>query len=615
MGCKIDGTVYTGRTYSGNGRHHLVIFDEWNNTCDYDLIVVQTPADIYYTVGAGSGNLVVYDRTYYFKSGITVSISDDLDEYAMFIVYDDEGEVLGKFFAGEVYSIDKSGHYTVQTVNHFGLSETFDLIISLDAPESTIVENVLDKKLEIKVSESADMDSHIQTLEIYKSYDNGTTWNLVSHDDYGTPVSLETLQYAFRTTALYKVVLTDEFRTGIDAIENELNYVQPEPYGVLKGTTNGGYTNGSVSFEWTDEAQVTLERGEGRGRETMLYKSGQALTVDGNYTLVFENYDGYKMVYTFTIDTINPLVEVQGVDSESIKTRNDVTMLISEEGLITELFKDGESLGAYVSGTVISESGEYRLVVKDFAENQVEIIFVIDKDVDYSININDKGLANEVVITANEDVALTLTKDGVEMEYELGATIAEAGLYNLTVRDEIGNQSEMSFIVVKALVSRFEHNFDEMSGFEMALVNGSEKRLNYGTLELFEDGTYEVGVVAGGKTYTFTVTVDGTKPELTITGVENGGTTETGVVLNGLSEEASVQVYLNDEKMLYTLGEELTMEGKYKVVVTDTCGNISEYSFQIKKSNSASFIALGIIGAIGVVGIVVFAVLKKKRKI
>ena len=154
-----------------------------------------------------------------------------------------------------------------------------------------------------------------------------------------------------------------------------------------------------------------------------------------------------------------------------------------------------------------------------------------------------------------------------------------------------------------------------MSGFEMALVNGSEKRLNYGTLELFEDGTYEVGVVAGGKTYTFTVTVDGTKPELTITGVENGGTTETGVVLNGLSEEASVQVYLNDEKMLYTLGEELTMEGKYKVVVTDTCGNISEYSFQIKKSNSASFIALGIIGAIGVVGIVVFAVLKKKRKI
>lgn len=615
VGCKIDGVIYTGTTYNVNGKHHLVIFDEWNNTCDYDLIVVQNSADIYYTVGAGSGNLVVYDRTYYFKSGITVSISDDLDEYAMYVVYDGDGELLGKFLAGEVYSIEKSGRYSVQTINHFGFSETFDFVISLDSPETTIIENVLDKKLEIKISESKDMDSHIQTLEIYKSHDNGTTWALVLHDDYGTPVALETLQYAFRTTALYKVVLTDEFRTGIDAIEEQLNYVQPEPYGVLKGTTNGGYTNGSVSFVWTDEAQVTLERGEGLGRETMLYKSGQELTIDGTYTLVFENYDGYKMVYTFTIDTINPLVEIQGVSSESIKTRNDVSMTIAEEGLATELFKNGESLGAYVSGTVISEDGEYRLVVKDFAENQVEIIFIIDKSVDFSINVNDKGLANEVIITANEDLSLLMTKDGTEMEYELGATIAEPGQYHMTISDAIGNQSELSFIVVKPLVSRFEHNFDDMDGFEMALVNGSEKRLNYGTLELFEDGTYEVGVMAKGVTYTFMVTVDGTKPVLTFTGVENGSTTETGVVLNSVSEDASVQVYLDGEKILYTLGEELTMEGEYKVVVMDTCGNVSEYSFQIKKSNSSSFIALGIIGAIGLAGIVVFAVLKKKRKI
>lgn len=615
VGCRIDGEIYTGNIYDVEGKHHLVIFDEWNNTCDYDLIVVRSAADMYYTVGEGSGNLVVYDRTYYFKSGITVSISDDLDEYAMFIVYDGDGELLGKFLAGEAYSIDKSGRYTVQSVNHFGLSETFDLVISLSAPKSSIIENVLDKKLEVKITESVDIDSHIQTLEIYKSHDNGTTWSLVSHDDYGTPVSLETLNYAFRTTAMYKVVLTDEFRTGIDAIEQTLDYVQPEPYGILKGTTNGGYTNGSVSFVWTDEAQVTLERGEGLGRETMLYKSGQELTIDGTYTLTFENYDGYKMIYTFTIDTINPLVEVQGVSSESIKTRTDVSMTITEEGLVTELFRNGESLGAYTSGTVISEDGEYRLTVKDFAENQVEIIFIIDKSVDYSINVNDKGLANEVVISANEEVTLLMSKDGTEMEYELGDAIAEPGQYHMTISDAIGNQSELSFIVVKSLVNRFEHNFDDMAGFEMALVNGSEKRLNYGTLELFEDGTYEVGVVANGQTYAFTITVDGTKPELTITGVENGGTTESGVVLNGLSETADVQVYLNDEKMLYTLGEELTMEGKYKVILTDTCGNVTEYSFQIKKSNSTSFIALGIIGAIGVAGIVVFAVLKKKRKI
>ena len=74
--------------------------------------------------------------------------------------------------------------------------------------------------------------------------------------------------------------------------------------------------------------------------------------------------------------------------------------------------------------------------------------------------------------------------------------------------------------VVEPLVQKFEYNFDETPGFENVLVNGEEKRLNYGTLELFEDGTYEVGVVVNGKTYTFTVTVDATAPTIKLEGVE-----------------------------------------------------------------------------------------------
>ncbi len=612
-GFKIDGTEFIGTTYDVNGRHTLQVFDEYGNTCDYQLTVVRNAAEIHYTIGEGSSNLVVYDRVYYFKNGITVSIADELDEFAMFVIYNEEGELLGKVLKSDSFEINESGRYTVQSINHFGFSEEFELVISKEAPSSTLTENTVDKRLEIVISGSKDKDSHIQTLEIYESHDGGTTWTLLTQDDYGTPISLETLQYAFRTTAMYKVLLMDEFRTGIDAIIEQHDYVQPEPYGVLTGTTNGGYTNGTVSFAWTDEAIVTLEKLDGKGREMVMYRSGEELTVDGQYVLTFENYDGYKMVYTFTIDTIKPVVDVSGT-TNGITTKSDVTLTIEEEGLTTELFKDGESLGAYASGTVLSDSGEYRIVVKDSAENQVEIIFTIDKFVDYTINVNDKGLANEVTVNANEEVTHILTKDGVALEYELGTAISNPGEYTLTVSDSIGNESKMSFTIVKSLVSKFEHNFDDMEGFELALVNGSEKRLNYGTLELFEDGEYEVGVVANGVTYTFTIKVDGTKPTLKLNGVENGGTTEGEVTISDLSEEAQIQVTYNNENMLYTEGQKFTMEGDYILRVTDASGNVSEYSFQIKKSNSTGYIAIAAIAGVAILGAVVFIIIKKKKR-
>lgn len=117
------------------------------------------------------------------------------------------------------------------------------------------------------------------------------------------------------------------------------------------------------------------------------------------------------------------------------------------------------------------------------------------------------------------------------------------GAYTLKVSDVLGNTREMSFIVVKPLVQVFEHNFDGVPGVEKVTVDGEDKRLNYGTLELNEDGIYEVGVVVNGVSYNFTVTVDATAPSLVIDGVENGGTTKNKVVLDNLSETANVRVY------------------------------------------------------------------------
>lgn len=608
IGIVIDGEDFVGTVFEGEGKHLVTVTDSWGNSCDYNIIVIRRTPDIHYAIGEGSSNLVTFDRTYFFKDQITISIADEFDEMAMFNVYNENGDLLGNFSLGETFTLSASGSYTVESVNHFGTSETFEIIISRDAPKVAITENADEKKLEINITASSDKESHIQTLEIYQSTDNGETWTLVEKDDYDNTVSLDKLSYAFRTSGMYKVVVTDEFRTGIDAVTEQITYVQPNPLGALEGVENGGYTNGTVSFVWADEAIVTLEK----DGEIIAYESGDKLSEDGVYKITFENFDGYTATYTFTIDTEKPEVVVSGAENgRTVST--DVKATISEAGLTAELFKDGNSLGAYVSDTVISESGSYTLVVTDLANNKTEVSFEIDKFVDFAINVNENGISNSVTATANEDVSIAFTKDGEAAEYTLGDAITVPGKYTLALTDKLGNKTEISFEIVQPLVKEFIYNFDNTPGFEKALVNGKEKRLNYGTLELFEDGTYEIGAVVNGKTYNFVVTVDGTAPTLTLTGVENGGATKDSVVLSDMSETADMKVYKNDVEISYNLGDELTEEGIYKVVLTDDCGNVTEYTFEILHSMNGGAIALIIIGVLLVAGVIVLVVIMRKK--
>ena len=52
----------------------------------------------------------------------------------------------------------------------------------------------------------------------------------------------------------------------------------------------------------TDEVTVTATN----DGETIEYNSGIELKDDGEYVIVFENFDGVKLVYMFVIDTIAP---------------------------------------------------------------------------------------------------------------------------------------------------------------------------------------------------------------------------------------------------------------------------------------------------------------------
>ena len=739
IGITVDGETFVGSVYNTEGKHVMVVSDSYGNTCEYNLTVIRTLPDLYYAIGEGGAVKVDLERTYYFKDEINISITDVLDEMAMFNVYDENGELIGSFSFCEICKLSESGSYTAVAVNHIGETEAFRIVISRNAPSVSLKADEAEKQLVITVTKSEDKESHFQTLELYKSTDGGTTWVPLGADDYGTAVDLNNLVYKFRTSGMYKIIITDEFRTGMDAITGEITYTQPAPTGDLAGVENGGHTNKEVTFTWDDEAQVSVTK----NGEAIEYKSGDKLTEDGSYVIVFENFDGAKTTYEFIIDTKAPEVATEGHKAD-LPVNTPVSVDILDEEATAVLIKNGEEVGEYISGTAISDEGKYVIRVTDKAQNVTEISFEIDKSVDFAINVNDGGLSNSVTIVANEGAEIIVTKDGNVIEYKEGTEITEPGKYTVKVTDALDNVSERSFIIVTPVSTGFSHSFDETAGFEKVLINGVETRLNYGALELTEDGTYEVEVIVNGKSYAFTttvdksvsyeinvhdkgfansvtlkanenitltmtkngevmeyklgteitepavytvkmvdslgntkelsftivdalygkfeeeidempgfgkvlvngeevklekgtltltasgtyevaivangveqkftVTVDATAPTLKLEGVENGGSTKGAVVISDVSSDATMRVFLDDVQIEYTAGDELTEVGKYRIVLEDGVGNVSEYSFEILWKMPAAAIVLIVVAVLGAAGAVVWFVISKKRK-
>ena len=573
----LDGVSYTELTITKPGAHTLLIEDGYGGSVEYEIYILNSAPTLQYALGDNSPTKAEYDRTYYFRDKVTISVPFEGDELAMFVVYYENGDEVGYFDLGDTCTIEESGIYSAMAVNHFGETKEFKFVVSMNAPTITTTENAEKKTFEITVGKSVDKVSHITYIGIAKSTD-GETWLELTQDDYGKAITVENLKYSFCTSGIYKVTVMDEFRTGIDAVTQTIAYEQPIPEGVLTGVEDGGYTNQEVVFTWTDDALVSLTK----DGIAMDYQSGEKLTADGAYALTFSNYDGYSKTYNFVIDTVAPVVILEGIKTGEYANTGVKAHFADDE--IAVIYKDERLLGAYMVGTNVGENGKYRIVVKDRALNETTVTFTIDTTVDWSININEKGLANSVAITANEKVEVLLTKDGEAVEYTLGNAITEIGEYSLIITDMLGNTESRNFAIVASIVREFTHNFDDVPGFEKVLVNDEDKRLNYGTLELFEDGVYEVGVVVDGETYSFTVTVDSTLPVITLNGVEDKGGTNGNVSIAVSEEKATLTVFLNGEEIAYTAGEELTAEGEYLITAVDLAGNCAQASFTIDKT-------------------------------
>ena len=122
-----------------------------------------------------------------------------------------------------------------------------------------------------------------------------------------------------------------------------------------------------------------------------------------------------------------------------------------------------------------------------------------------------------------------------------------------------------------------------------------------------------VSAAKDGKTYSVTLRLDTTAPEIPLNGGEDGGKADGIVTIDSMNEEGTIEVYKDGTRIDYELGQELKDYGNYQVIVKDSLGNTRTYSFTLEFQMNDWAITLIVLGLATVVGVSATIIMKRKR--
>ena len=209
-----------------------------------------------------------------------------------------------------------------------------------------------------------------------------------------------------------------------------------------------------------------------------------------------------------------------------------------------------------------------------------------------------------VTFTFNtEDVSQVVTVNGEETEASL--SYSSPGDYVIVLADEAGNEETVYFSILKERQQKLIiEDTKDFSVYKVTL-NGEEVASSAKSVSLTESGKYEITLLSAktNKSYYFPVEIDNTAPEIIIN-QKNGK-----VSFSGLTEKEVTFALYKDGVLVEGITDKsiLSEKGNYVLVLTDECGNVTRYEFEVKFTLNAISIALIALGAaVAVLLIVLF---------
>lgn len=437
-----------------------------------------------------------------------------------------------------------SGEFNITVGDRLNNQFEFTLFLLGEAAKANFQLINAETQLQVKITTGEEYN----TLTDLKIYRNGVLLNSdLGYDEYPDDesnslifINKDTLQYIFNKGGIYVVEISDNFNR---VLTYEFKFEKELPTGILVGVDHNGRTKNDVSFiydnskyfavAYEDELSKTFDSTIDDNQTTLFFSAQEES--EHKYTIYLydksdnENYN----VYTFTIKTIKPIINLFGVENGG-KTGGSVyaTWENTDEQYTASYVVNGNQF-EYRKGQVLSGEGNYTISLSDELGNTATVTFEIDKTIDFAI--------------ADMNGA-TYTKEEIE-------------LINFDIR--IVNLEELTCEIIKN---------DEPYSYEFGLL-------------ISEEGIYKVNLydIYGNSIY-FTFEIDKTPPKATLYGVENYGVTSGNVWVN--SQESNLTCwYVIDEnfKSDYKLSTELKQSGNYVVCIADKAKNITYFEFTIDK--------------------------------
>jgi len=516
--------------FSVTGLYEVTEIDEAGNIATYYIFLDLTAPNLVVNAEVfGDGEVkemtitkdsVSMISAYYYKSFAVSEIVDN-DSWAT-IAITNKGKTTYYSKGDELPVLTEGGKYNLVVYDR--LNNSYEFIVYIVGNEATIkfipnseptqFDNNNSTSFDICISLEQEFDT-IVSLEIYK---DGEKLEGVTPD---------TLNYTFTKDGTYTVVLRDNFGR---IIERTYDFVKSLPNGNLS-IDNGSRTTEEVTFTFDNEKYVAEVSKNGVVIDNN--SSGEIrVNEDGIYSIKLINLTDLENfnTYEFIIDTKAPDVVLVGV-SQGETTNTDVSVSWNDEDVVSSTYtKDNGEENVLENGEVLTEEGIYVIKVVDDLGNTTERMFTIDKSLNYEVYVNNtlttgvETTGEDVLVMNNEELNISVTKNGEAYDYSFGDVLSEEGTYLIKISDNYGNSTVIQITIDKSV----------------------DAHATTGNGTISND---EVVVVAG--------------------------------------EKVSIIVTKDGQPYEYSVGQKITEEGKYVVTIYDAYGNQKTITFEIVKGTKS----------------------------
>lgn len=131
----------------------------------------------------------------------------------------------------------------------------------------------------------------------YSGVDVVGTYSVSNIGYVSSPVTSFNSGMTFTEDGYYRIEVKNSYNNEVLRFRID----KTPPFGTLSGVTDGGCTNASVSFRWTESGVTAKLNGNA-------YTSGATVSAEGSYDIVLSDKAGNSTTYTFTIDKTSPTI-------------------------------------------------------------------------------------------------------------------------------------------------------------------------------------------------------------------------------------------------------------------------------------------------------------------